>query len=133
MQMIKTKPMAALQVCFLLILLLFMLQKMKFQQLQFCYLLILMKYIRFYYIVLFKAITLKNFVFAYCLLILYFNKSQICLMCVFCLFGGVFCFSLTCFIVWSCKKNEIISYCGCIICVRALAIENGYTVPFPSA
>ena len=32
--------------------------------------LILKKFIRFYYIALFKAITLKNFVFAYCLKIL---------------------------------------------------------------
>lgn len=44
--------------------------------LRLCCLLILITCIRFYYIVLLKAITLKKFVFAYCLLILCFNKPQ---------------------------------------------------------
>lgn len=80
---------------------------------------------------LFKAIILKNFVFAYCLLILYFNKPQNLLnVC-----GGVFlffcvyvlCFDLTCFTEWSYKKKRIlVAMTGCVC---ALAIENGNIVP----
>lgn len=75
---------------------------------------------------LFKAITLKNFIFAYCLLILYFNKHQnplnICVDFFFFLGGRGLMLYFDLFHRVIKRMTLSAAVTSCVICVCALVI-----------